>query len=90
MANPLGIPLCEAGRTAFFSGQWDNIPPCTALGRNCIHGLGQRVRFLDRSVIYLCDGHFHEVNAAGLIIEPFAGHREPGGEWQPGPPPEMQ
>jgi hypothetical protein len=53
--------ICAAGRTAFFGGRWTE--PCENGGRHSIgHPGGDPVR--------LCDVHFEQVNAVGLVNEP--------------------
>jgi hypothetical protein len=55
--------LCAAGRYAFFGGRWAN-DLCVDEGNHVIGTeLGAGVR--------LCDWHFAEVNAAGLVSQPF-------------------
>lgn len=91
-SNPLGIPLCEAGRTAFFGGRWRGISPCQQIGRNRISGFGPPIVLNGRELteINLCDEHFRQVNAAGLVTMPYAGYQDPDtGAWHPGLPPEM-
>ena len=60
-----------AGREAEFGGRWTE--PCPELGRNLIASEGPEL-----PVIHLCDGHFAEVNAAGMVTEPFVGEGEAG------------
>lgn len=55
--------LCWAGRDADFGGRWTK--PCPSVGRNLIGAPGLL------NPIQLCDPHFAEVNAAGLVEEPF-------------------
>lgn len=57
---------CDAGRSAFFGGKW--LKPCK---HKAIHYITSPA-----SVIKLCDVHFDEANAAGLISEPFIGEDE--------------
>ena len=52
---------CAAGRSAFFGGQWAE--PCP---EKAIHHIGPP----GADPIRLCDGHFIEVNAAGLVTDP--------------------
>ncbi len=65
MTGPLGLPLCWAGRKAFFGGRWNHLPPCEQIGRNQI---GTE---LGPACVFLCDEHFDQVNAAGLVTEPY-------------------
>jgi len=65
MTSPLGIPPCMAGRTAFFSGHWDHIPPCEKPGRHHI------VSEFPHLFADLCDEHFEQVLAAGLVSHPY-------------------
>ena len=55
-------PSCPAGRTAFFDGSWT--VPCE---RTSIHSIGSP----KAEPIWLCDEHFQEVKAAGLVKETF-------------------
>lgn len=54
---------CAAGRTAFFGGQWRE--PCELPTENHHVIISVDVR------IELCDTHFHEVNAANLVTDPY-------------------
>ncbi len=60
-----------AGREAEFGGRWTE--PCPKLGRNLIGSEGPEL-----PIIELCDDHFAEVNAAGLIAEANLGEGEAG------------
>lgn len=64
----LATELCDAGRRAFFGGKWKGIEPCPNIGRHLIGSPGGvQLRF--------CDTHFEEVNAAGLVTEPYVGEQ---------------
>lgn len=60
--------LCWAGRWAFFGGQWMGIPPCPLPPIHVIGGGNNEVIEIE---IHLCDPHFQQVNAAGLVDQPF-------------------
>jgi hypothetical protein len=62
VTQPTDMPLCHAGRTAFFGGSWTQ--PCPEPGR---HAIGSP----NTDPIRLCDEHFRQVNEAGLVTEPF-------------------
>lgn len=54
---------CASGRTAFFGGRWKF--PCfepTEHQHTIVTGIGR---------VELCDKHFAEVNAAGLVTDPY-------------------
>lgn len=53
---------CMAGRAAFFGGRWRD--PCPEDGRHVIGFEGSPI------VIRLCDLHFGQVHAEGLVTEP--------------------
>jgi hypothetical protein len=58
---------CHAGRKAFFNGKWSQ--PC----------LNKSIHYIvwpNGSPIELCDEHFFEVSAAGLITEPNISEKE--------------
>ena len=59
---------CAAGRTAFFDGAWT--APC---GLPTEH---HHVIIAVDTRIELCDTHFAEVNAAGLISDPYVSEEE--------------
>jgi hypothetical protein len=60
-----------AGREADFGGRWTE--PCPEIGRNLIASEGPEL-----PTIHLCDGHFKEVNEAGMIAEAYLGAGEAG------------
>lgn len=64
------MKTCMAGVEAVFDGSWTE--PCTKPGRNVIGS------DFPLPLIYLCDDHFAEVNAAGLVTEPDLGVGEAG------------
>lgn len=71
VTSPLGVPLCMAGRTAFFGGRWSRIPPCARQSEHRITAPpGDPTTY---PPIELCEGHFRQVLAAGLITQPYAG-----------------
>ena len=59
--------LCQAGRECGFGGKWTT--PCP---NEAIHGITSPAR----PPILLCDRHFKEVNAAGLIVDENIGKEE--------------
>jgi hypothetical protein len=61
------IPVCQAGLTAFFGGAWTE--PCPRPGR---HAIGSP----NAEPIRLCDEHYGEVEAAGLVQEPVISEAE--------------
>ena len=56
---------CAAGTTAFFGGRWKL--PCFRVGNNVIGANDSGIN----ATVALCDEHFAEVNAAGLVDEPY-------------------
>lgn len=55
---------CAAGRTAFFGGRWARGYPCPNDGRHIVAAeVGPPIP--------LCDRHFEQVLAAGLVSEPY-------------------
>lgn len=52
---------CDAGRTAFFDGTWTT--PCPT---EAIHHIGSPAA----EPIRLCEEHFQQVLAAGLVTDP--------------------
>jgi len=58
---------CASGRSAFFGGAWTE--PCPNQARHAIASP-------TAEPIWLCDEHFNEVNAAGLVKEPDIGEDE--------------
>lgn len=70
MAEPrIATEPCAAGRTAFFGGRWTVLDAHDEIGRHVIGSPGG-------VVVHLCDKHFAEVNAAGLVTEPNIGEEE--------------
>lgn len=74
--------VCHAGRRASWGGHWTE--PCPDPGRHILGADGAS------NPIVLCDGHFQELNAAGLVADPFIGREEfkrrnPGITVPPGP-----
>jgi hypothetical protein len=67
MCCVLAKPSCAAGRSAFFGGSWTE--PCD---RTSIHSIGSP----KAEPIWLCDEHFQEVKAAGLVKEAFIDETE--------------
>jgi hypothetical protein len=61
--SPLGFEWCDAGFRAFFGGRWHGIL-CDKPGRHVIGTDGPILAAL------LCDLHYYQVEAAGLVIEP--------------------
>jgi hypothetical protein len=61
--------VCDAGRIAFFGGQWTM--PCLADVEKA--GRVHVIYAASGDKIELCDEHFDQVNRAGLVSEPFAG-----------------
>lgn len=59
--------LCEAGKRADFGGRWTE--PCFEQG---IHAIANP----EMDPILLCDRHFREIYAAGLVGEPNIGFEE--------------
>jgi hypothetical protein len=63
---------CWAGRRAFASGRWDHMLPCLRYGRHVIAfslELGGDA-LPGTPEIRLCDEHYAEIEAMGLIEEP--------------------
>jgi glycerophosphoryl diester phosphodiesterase len=58
---------CAAGRTAFFGGRWTTACPAAA-----IHEVGSPAQ----DPILLCDEHFRQVHAAGLVTDPYLDKEE--------------
>jgi hypothetical protein len=58
---------CWAGRKAFLQGKWT--VPCPNDG---VHVIG----FPGGEPILLCDTHFNQANAAGLVTETFLSEEE--------------
>jgi hypothetical protein len=52
--------VCDAGRTSFFGGRWTE--PCS---NPPLHKIGRT----NGDPIVLCDEHFHQVEAAGLVLD---------------------
>lgn len=63
----LVMPECHAGRTAFFGGAWS--APCPSEGT-------QYIGSPEAEPIILCESHFKEVMAAGLVTEPNIGNAD--------------
>jgi hypothetical protein len=59
--------LCQAGRQCGFGGKW--ITPCPA---EAIHAIASPAQ----APILLCDQHFQEVAAAGLVVDVNIGKEE--------------
>jgi hypothetical protein len=66
LVTPFGLPRCWAGWRAWFGGRWVGIPPCTKVGRNHIAFVKDDGTFI-AGTIDLCDEHFAQVDAAGLV-----------------------
>lgn len=66
MSNAIIPPqfLCYAGRQAFFGGRWPM--PCHEFGRHEV----RTVEDPGVTKVRLCDEHFEQVQAAGLIDFP--------------------
>lgn len=60
----LATELCDAGRRAFLGGKWSGIEPCPNIGRHKVGSPGG-------VELFFCDAHFEEVNASGLVEEPY-------------------
>jgi hypothetical protein len=65
--HPLGWDYCDAGWRAFFGGRWRTY--CSEVGR---HVIGSESKV---SAAVLCDAHFAEVEAAGLVTNPYIGEQ---------------
>lgn len=66
--EPARRPRCAAGRWAFFGGRWLGIPPCKDYPRHHI------MCELPGNGIDLCERHFQQVLAAGLVTHPYIGN----------------
>ena len=58
--------LCHSGRKAFYGGKW--MFPCPNSAIHHITG--------GEFVVQLCDKHFQEVLAAGLVTDPYLSEKE--------------
>lgn len=67
-AERIATELCDAGRRAFLGGKWKGIAPCPNIGRHVIGSPGG-------VELHFCDAHFEEINAAGLVEEPYVGEQ---------------
>lgn len=62
--NAAGVELCDAGRFAFFGGKW--FWPCPLPGIHQV--LGHETTPYAEPL--LCDDHFEQIQAAGLVTDP--------------------
>lgn len=62
------IGPCWAGRKAFFGGRWT--VPCREFGIHLI------LSAPGAPEVELCEQHFQQVNAAGLVTMPYVGSSE--------------
>lgn len=69
---------CWAGRLAFASGRWDRTMPCLRYARHVI-AFSQELggpQLPGSPEIRLCDEHYAELEAMGLIEEPVVSDAE--------------